>query len=98
MVKKRVAKKDPLIAVILALIFGAVGVLGVGHFYYGEWKRGLMFLLGYWIFWFFGYIFLRLTDYMGILLVLPVALSIYAFSAIDAYHRAAGLHKHVIVG
>jgi len=98
MAKKKVIKRDPIVSVVLALIFGGFGVLGIGHFYNGEWGRGLMFLLGYWIFWFFGYIFLRMTNYIGILFVLPIALAVYAWSAIDAYHRARGLHKHVIIG
>jgi TM2 domain-containing membrane protein YozV len=98
MSKKRKVQGNPVVSVILALVFGGIGILGIGHIYNGEWKRGLTFMLGYWIFWFFGYIFLVLTNYMGILFLLPVALSVYAWSAFDAYHRALGLHRHVEIG
>lgn len=85
-------KRDPIISLVLALVFGVVGILGIGHIYNREYGRGLMFLIGYWIFWFFGIIFITLTSGFGIMVVLPVGLSIYAWSVIDAYHRAQGLH------
>ena len=90
MAKKRKpkAKKDPVVSLVLALVFGAIGLLGIGHFYNEEWERGFMFLLGYWMYWFFGLIFIFLTEGFGILLILPGGLAIYAWSVIDAYHRA----------
>ena len=36
-------------AIILAALLGAVGFLGIGHFYMGKIRRGLILLIGAWI-------------------------------------------------
>ena len=86
--KSRKPKKDPIVALLLELVPGFVGVLGIGHFYLGDWKKGLMFMIGYWIYLFFGITTIYLTFPFGALLIVPIALSIYFWALVDAYHEA----------
>ena len=41
----RESKKNRTFAIILALLFGAFGFMGIGHFYIGEHKKGALFLI-----------------------------------------------------
>lgn len=40
--------KTQKIAIVLAVLLGAVGFLGIGHFYVGRIRRGLLLLIGAW--------------------------------------------------
>ena len=40
--------KNEKVAILLAVLPGAVGFLGIGHFYVGRFRRGLVFLVGAW--------------------------------------------------
>ena len=40
--------KNEKVAILLAVLPGAVGFLGIGHFYVGRIRRGLILLMGAW--------------------------------------------------
>jgi hypothetical protein len=46
--KEVVRMKKEYLAIILAILLGAVGFLGTGHFYLGRIRRGLILLIGGW--------------------------------------------------
>lgn len=45
-----IAPKDPTVALLLELI-GYVGFLGIGHIYAGRITRGVVLMIGWWLYW-----------------------------------------------
>ena len=87
--------KDPAAALILEVIPGLLGFLGIGWLYAGDTTRGLLILIGYWVFlvieFVIGTTFSVLTLGLGACIALPlgvlVNLSIIGLSAYQLNNR-----------
>ena len=76
-------EKDPMIALLLALIPGLFGIWGIGHFYVEEFGKGVLLL-------FLGLIlaFIMLLNIICGLVILIVGFFIWLWQAYDAYSIA----------
>lgn len=82
-----IGAKDPIVALLLALIPGLFGIWGIGHFYVDAVSRGIVLLV-------VGIslaIFLLLSLSILSLFVLIVGFVIWLWQAYDAYQIARGL-------
>jgi len=78
-------QKDPGIAALLEVVPGLFGFLGIGHIYNGNLGKGIIFLIGYWIFLIIELILMFVI--IGFLLI-PINLVIILLSAYLAYQDA----------
>ncbi|MBI4451325.1 hypothetical protein HY642_05095 [Candidatus Woesearchaeota archaeon] len=91
MARKKRSGINPGVAMMLELVPGFFSVLGIGHFYNGRTVKGLLFLFGYWMYIAIGYLLFSIMGLPVLLLVVPIALSIFAWSVFDAYQEALAL-------
>lgn len=84
-VKAPVKEKNPGLSAVLEFVPGLFGFLGIGHIYNGNFGKGIIFLVGYWIF--LAVELLLMFVLIGFLL-LPVNLIIIFISAYLAYNDA----------
>lgn len=76
-------KKDPMIALLLALVPGLFGIWGIGHFYVGEFGKGIL-LLGLGIF----LAFIMILSIICGLVILIIGFFIWLWQGYDAYSIA----------
>jgi TM2 domain-containing membrane protein YozV len=76
-------KKDPMIALLLALIPGLFGIWGIGHFYVEEFGKGILLL-------FLGLIlaFIMILNIICGLIILIIGFFIWLWQGYDAYSIA----------
>ena len=76
-------KKNPMIALLLALIPGLSGIWGIGHFYVGEFGKGILLL-------FLGIIlaFIMILNVICGLVILIIGFFIWLWQGYDAYSIA----------
>jgi len=90
-----VQPKDPTIALLLELI-GYVGFLGIGHIWAGKTTRGILLLVGWWI-------YLSLSGLLTILLIgclmllagliVPIASGLYLKNEMEKEQAAMGIRR-----
>lgn len=76
-------RKDPTIALLLALVPGLFGIWGIGHFYVGDFTKGILLL--------FGGIFLgiiMILTFFCWIIILIIGFFIWIWQAYDAYSIA----------
>jgi TM2 domain-containing membrane protein YozV len=76
-------KKDPMIALLLALIPGIFGIWGIGHFYVEEIGKGILLL-------FLGILlaFIMILSIICAFIILILGFFIWLWQAYDAYNIA----------
>jgi len=74
--------KDRSIALLLEILPGLIGILGIGWIYGGNSTRGIIWLVGYLIWFVIGWIIAPFTLFFSLICTIPINLALITVSAI----------------
>ncbi|MCI0709265.1 MAG: hypothetical protein L0154_03800 [Chloroflexi bacterium] len=86
---QRTTTADPNVVFIVELIAAWFGFLGIGHILAGNIQRGVLSLIGWWIFATVGFVIAAITV-IGLCIFIPMALAIPFWSAFEARRYVMG--------